>query len=140
SAKWQIKDNATSKSIHTDLTGTADFSNFVKQRLAIGPKGNHMPEAPELPQYPGRIGRALWENAVPDTIAFSPRLIGAGYRADKEPQAVFTGNFTPFAKGAIVPKGSSIAFDLPVEAARDLGITFMAAPYLTATLVDPSGM
>ncbi len=139
SAKWQIKDNATSKSIHTDLTGTADFSNFVKPRLAIGPKGNHMPEAPELPQYPGRIGRAVWENAVPDLIASSPRLIGAGYGADEGPKALFTGNSAPFAKGAIVPKGGSVAIDLPVKAARDLGLTFMAAPYLTATLIDPSG-
>lgn len=140
SAKWQIKDNATSKSIHTDLTGTSDFSNFVKPRLAVGPKGNHMPEAPELPQYPGQIGRAVWENAVPDSTAFSPRLIGAAYSAEEGPQALFTASkVAPFAKGAIVPKSGSVAIDLPVEAARDLGVTFMAAPYLTATLVDPSG-
>lgn len=28
-AIWSVKDNAQSKSIHTDLTGTKDFSDFV---------------------------------------------------------------------------------------------------------------
>jgi pimeloyl-ACP methyl ester carboxylesterase len=46
SAHWAIKDTGISNSIHTDLTGTKDFSNFVKPRLAIGPKGNHLPEMP----------------------------------------------------------------------------------------------
>ena len=55
SAVWQIKDNVLSKNVHTDLTGTADFSSFVKPRLAVGPKGDHnaeRPEQPQLPQYP----------------------------------------------------------------------------------------
>jgi pimeloyl-ACP methyl ester carboxylesterase len=46
SAHWTIKDTGLTDSIHTDLTGTKDFSNFVKPRLAIGPKGNHLPEMP----------------------------------------------------------------------------------------------
>lgn len=54
SAHWMIKDTGISNSIHTDLTGTKDYSDFVKPRLAIGPKGNHMPEAPDSPGRPGR--------------------------------------------------------------------------------------
>jgi pimeloyl-ACP methyl ester carboxylesterase len=46
SAHWIIKDTGLTDSIHTDLTGTKDFSNFVKPRLAIGPKGNHLPDVP----------------------------------------------------------------------------------------------
>jgi pimeloyl-ACP methyl ester carboxylesterase len=47
SAVWTIRDHALSKNVHTDLTGTADFSNFVKPRLAVGPRGDHNPEPPE---------------------------------------------------------------------------------------------
>ena len=71
SAIWQIKDNAKSKNVHTELTGTADFSAFVKPRLAIGPKGNHLPEAPEAPtlsNYQGGLSDGdaglLWEGIM----------------------------------------------------------------------------
>lgn len=55
SAHWTIKDNALTDSIHTDLTGTKDFTSFVKPRLAVGPKGNHNPEMPELPNRTGQM-------------------------------------------------------------------------------------
>jgi len=48
SAHWLVSDKALSDSIHTELTGTKDFTNFVKPRLAIGPKGNHMPAPPDI--------------------------------------------------------------------------------------------
>lgn len=49
SALWNVKDTGLTNSIHTDLTGTKDFSNFVKPRLAIGPKGDHNPDV-QLPR------------------------------------------------------------------------------------------
>jgi len=49
SAHWTVKDTALTDSIHTDLTGTKDFSNFVKRRLAVGPKGDHNPAMPDVP-------------------------------------------------------------------------------------------
>jgi pimeloyl-ACP methyl ester carboxylesterase len=53
SALWNIKDTSLTDSIHTEMTGTKDFTNFVKPRLAIGPKGNHNPEV----DLPGQIGQ-----------------------------------------------------------------------------------
>jgi triacylglycerol esterase/lipase EstA (alpha/beta hydrolase family) len=50
SAHWNVTDKGLTDSIHTELTGTKDFSNFVKPRLAIGPKGNHNPEMPQTPR------------------------------------------------------------------------------------------
>jgi hypothetical protein len=38
SALWQIKDRAFAPRIHTALTGKRDFEEFVKPRLALGPK------------------------------------------------------------------------------------------------------
>jgi pimeloyl-ACP methyl ester carboxylesterase len=49
SATGNIADSAKTKSIHTDLMSTRDFSDFVKPRLAIGPKGNHNPDMPAIP-------------------------------------------------------------------------------------------
>lgn len=49
SALWNVTDTAKTKSNHLDLNGTSDFSSFVKPRLAIGPKGNHMPDMPTIP-------------------------------------------------------------------------------------------
>lgn len=65
SAKWTIADTAESKSLHTDLTGTTDFSSFVKPRLAIGPRGSHEPDAPSLPQNPNQSSRNLNNNFAP---------------------------------------------------------------------------
>ena len=48
SAHWVVSDKALTDSIHTELTGAKDFTNFVKPRLAIGPKGNHMPAPPDI--------------------------------------------------------------------------------------------
>jgi hypothetical protein len=53
SALWNIADNAKTKSIHTDLMSTKDFSDFVKPRLAIGPKGNHNPDFLAVPVNAG---------------------------------------------------------------------------------------
>jgi uncharacterized alpha/beta hydrolase family protein len=49
SATGNISDSAKTKSIHTDLMSTRDFSDFVKPRLAIGPKGDHNPDMPAIP-------------------------------------------------------------------------------------------
>ncbi|HQZ94854.1 MAG TPA: hypothetical protein PLP21_00975 [Pyrinomonadaceae bacterium] len=48
SALWTVKDTGLTSSIHTEMTGTKDFTNFVKPRLAIGPKGDHNPAMPSV--------------------------------------------------------------------------------------------
>ena len=54
SALWTIKDTAQTSEIHTDLTGTKVFSDFVRMRLAIGPKGDHNPDFPPIPVNTGQ--------------------------------------------------------------------------------------
>ena len=142
SAIWRIKDNAKSKNVHTELTGTADFSSFVKPRLAIGPKGNHNPEAPELPQYPGSIGF----NAMPRLYGASFAELGsASVRLSLfnvgSPNGLtsITNEEPPFAKAVKVGPKQSIEVDIPVAAAQNLGITFMAFPDVSATLFNERG-
>ena len=128
SAKWQIKDNAESKNVHTELTGTSDFSSFVKPRLAIGPKGNHDPEVPELPNYPNQIGQRN---------IFGSYFINAGFSAKLSPEI---SDLRPdFAKSVkVAPKGA-VEIDIPVEQATNFGLTFMASNELSATLFDEKG-
>ena len=134
SAKWLIADNAESKSIHTDLTGTSDFSSFVKPRLAIGPKGNHMPEAPDASQFsmsepPASAGgqnRGPSADELLETLPLDEYVQQAGVAK-------------PWAKSVFVPSKQSIEIDLPVDAAQNLGLTFMADAKVSVTLIDPSG-
>ena len=124
SAIWQIKDNAKSKNVHTELTGTADFSNFVKPRLSIGPKGNHLPEAPEaptLPNYQGGISDG-------DAALYRGRRYGAAAGEDV------------FARWLTLEPGEQTELDMPIAAGTvDLGLTFIANASVSVVLVAPDG-
>ncbi|HMS10148.1 MAG TPA: hypothetical protein PKE66_11725, partial [Pyrinomonadaceae bacterium] len=124
SAIWQIKDNAKSKNVHTELTGTADFSNFVKPRLSIGPKGNHLPEAPEaptLPNYQGGISDG-------DAALYRGRRYGAAAGGDV------------FARWLTLEPGTQSEVEMQVAAGTvDLGLTFIANASVSVMLVAPDG-
>lgn len=131
SALWKIRDNALSKNVHTDLTGTADFSSFVKPRLAVGPKGNHAPEQPELPQYPNQSGRAL--NSPPVVM-----FVNASYMPQSLARAaVADDNSRPtFAKEVKLAPKQTLEVEIPVAAGANFGVTFMSGPQVSATLLD----
>lgn len=131
SAKWIIADNAESKSLHTDLTGTKDFSAFVKPRLAVGPRGDHNPEAPQTPAQTGEnrrneFGAVFMNAAVQNSSA-----------AATPPDANF---YKPnFAKAVKLAPKQSVELEIPVEEARNFGLTFMADASISATLFDDKG-
>lgn len=129
SAKWTVKDTAESKSLHTDLTGTSDFSAFVKPRLAVGPRGDHNPEMPELPN---RTGRAEQSN-------FGASFTNAAFRPAND-FALGANDLRPvFAKAVKLAPKQSIEIEIPVEAAQNFGLTLMAAPDVSATLFNDKG-
>lgn len=138
SAKWTVADSATSKSIHTDLTSTKDFSDFVKPRLAIGPKGNHNPEMPTI------TGQTK-TNQNPFGIMF----IGAAYKSGPAASADNSStdwnaeedgvNKPDFAKAVKLAPKQSIEVEIPVEAANNFGLTFMASNEISATLYNDKG-
>jgi pimeloyl-ACP methyl ester carboxylesterase len=135
SAVWKIKDSALSKNVHTDLTGTADFSSFVKPRLAVGPKGDHNPERPEqpaLPQYPNQINR----NAHAPS---APAFLGASYGTRAALRvAARDEDFRPsLAREVKLAPKQAVEIEIPVAAgAVNFGVTFMADPRVSATLAD----
>ncbi|HEX6125094.1 MAG TPA: hypothetical protein VFZ23_06940 [Pyrinomonadaceae bacterium] len=136
SAIWKIKDNARSKSLHTDLTGTSDFSSFVKPRLAIGPKGNHNPEAPDVPDLRGGTHGLKGAEQLGDDFArgIAPRIYGARHVAVED--ETLRGPAQPFAK-AVTLAGKQISeIEVPVETATNFGVTFMAVADVSITLLD----
>ena len=131
SAVWKIRDRAVSKNVHTELTGAADFSNFVKPRLAVGPKGNHNPEAPEMSRLRNRGG--LWPEA-PGFIkaSYTPfNAFASGADADD--------SRPDFAKELTLAAGQATEIEIPVPAAESFGVTFMANASVSATLIDEKG-
>ncbi|HKP68992.1 MAG TPA: proprotein convertase P-domain-containing protein, partial [Pyrinomonadaceae bacterium] len=107
-------------------TGTSDFSAFVKPRLAIGPKGNHTPEAPDASQF---TGMELQRERAPRVYGVRDLL------SDVVPASVAA----PFAKSSKLAAKGTIEIEIPVEAAANFGVTFMAMPDVSVTLISPSG-
>jgi hypothetical protein len=137
SAHWKIKDKAVSKNVHTDLTGTADFSGFVKPRLAVGPGGEHNPEPPELQQFPNRTTL----NRQRDD-AFGALFVNASYRVPQSAARAAAANdeFRPaFAKEVRLAPKQVLEIEVPVPAASNFGVTLMADPKVSATLADDKG-
>lgn len=127
SAIWKIADHGKSKSLHTDLTGTSDFSSFVKPRLAIGPKGNHNPEVPSADQYRGELN-------VIGSDAGATEFSGERFYGmrDASPAA-------PFARSVKLAPKQIVEIEIPVSDAANFGVTFMAVSKVSATLFDTSG-
>ena len=146
SAIWHVKDNALSKNVHTELTGTEDFSSFVKPRLAVGPHGKHDPEAPEQ--------TAFWKRADRDTSnPFAPFFVNASYEPGASAYSRLASraqtsaarddggeDFRPaFAKELTLAPKQSVEVEIPVPAGSDFGVTFMADAGVSATLFDERG-
>jgi pimeloyl-ACP methyl ester carboxylesterase len=128
SALWTIKDTAQTSEIHTDLTGTKVFSDFVRSRLAIGPKGDHTPDLPPIPVNNG-------EYRQNNSGAF---FINAAYHPNAE-NSVDDKYKPDFARRVKIPAKQSIEIEIPVQSALNFGLTFMALSDVSATLYDDKG-
>jgi hypothetical protein len=131
SAHWQIRDTGLSSSLHTDLTGTKDFSDFVKPRLAVGPRGDHNPAPPEVPgQLKGEANETQGNASkfyFADVSFLEPTGKGEN---DARPE---------FAKEVTVAPGQTTEIEIPVRAGANFGLTFMAQPSVSATLINDKG-
>ena len=133
SAKWIIKDTAESTRTHTELTSTEDFMSFVKPRLAISPKGDHNPDP--LPQMPNQTG----ENRANQ---FGAVYMNAAYRNESPAETLREVDYYKpnFAKEVKLAGKQSVEIEIPVEAAQNFGLTFMADPSISATLFNDKGV
>ncbi len=140
SAKWTIADTAESKNIHTDLTGTSDFSDFVKPRLAIGPKGNHNPEMPDIPTRTGQTNKSAFGTNFVNASWSEPSAVADGFNVSNRNANIDQNAFKPdFAKAIKIGAKQSVEIEIPVVQALNFGLTFMAASNISATLFDDKG-
>jgi pimeloyl-ACP methyl ester carboxylesterase len=125
SAFHNFADTKTTKSIHTELTGTKDFSDFVKPHLAIGPKGNHDPDNTPYTEQGGdglyRSGESFLANVVYQ-------------RGGEMKPEIF------FGQGTTIAAKQTVEMEITIPANTDgFGLTFLASPLVSATLVDAAG-
>lgn len=131
SAKWTIKDTGESKNYHTDLTGTEDFSNFVKPHLAIGPKGDHNPDLSDL--LDKKSGQ---NNQQGNGVMFMNASFQNQSEIPNQKSAIESPDFVKSVK--LAPK-QSVEIEIPIETAQNFGLTFMADSQISATLFDEKG-
>ena len=101
----------------------------MKPHLAIGPRGDHNP-SPDIPGmgWLPRSKRQYGASFTGDTFAASEFSRSAAVDAQQG-----------FARDLHLAARQSFEIDVPVEAARNFGLTFMADPNVSATLVDATG-
>jgi hypothetical protein len=128
SAHWTIADHALSKNVHPELTGTEDFSKFVKPRLAVGPRGDHNPDVQGL--QGNRNGAGMGTGGAMLYAAYRPRLASVTAPDALKPD---------FAKAVTLASKQAAEVSFPVSGATNFGVTFMASRELSATLIDDKG-
>jgi hypothetical protein len=116
SATWTITDVEQQSVLHTSMTGAAEFSSFVKPRVAIGPAKQ-------------RAGVKL---SALDATAYGLNAAGQ----EQTGSAAATPDFSRVVKLA---PGQTLNVDIPVKDARNFGVTFVAASKVSATLLDDKG-
>ncbi|QAY75837.1 triacylglycerol lipase [Sphingosinicella sp. BN140058] len=119
SATWQIEDAMQMDVSHADMMDTAPFSSFVRPRLAIGP---------------AKAKAAGAQTGMSGGGGGAPRIL----LIDDAPEAPEPGR-PDFAKVVKLAPGATIDMPLPVRDARNLGLTFVAAGTVSATLIDDKG-
>jgi pimeloyl-ACP methyl ester carboxylesterase len=132
SAKAGVKDSVETKGSSEDLLGAAHFSDFVRPRVAIGPKGDHSPEASQslnqIKQNPNHNLPSMFTNA-----SFKNGEVSASENLSDDNSAV------KFAKEVKMAANQSIEIEIPIEAASYFGLVFVAASEVSATLFDSRG-
>ena len=151
SAHWTIKDTAVTPYTHEELTGDKGlahfvndrptkgipiFTDFVKPRLAIGPRGDHNPDFSDL------LDKKSGQNYQPGNDMFSlkasrgPNALDEDLFENSSGNALLEVNFTKSVK--LSPK-ETIEIEIPVEQALIFGLTFMANAQTSATLFNDKG-
>jgi len=140
SAHWAIKDTGISSSLHTELTGTKDFSDFVKPHLAIGPKGDHNPDLSDLLNKKSGNNHQENKGVMFINASYSPisdlGMRNADFRLTNEQSKIEKPDFAKAVK--LAPK-QTVEVEIPVEDALNFGITFMADSQISATLFNEKG-
>jgi len=133
SAIWEINDFRYARSIHTDLTSEANFNYFVWRRLAVSWRGNQNPDN----NY--RANNERFENQNGREVQFVNAAFNRNSnRRDDNPTLSENLKFD-LAKEVALQSKQTTEIEIPVTVNSNSGITFMAAPTVSATLINDTG-
>jgi pimeloyl-ACP methyl ester carboxylesterase len=142
SAKYGVTDTGESNDLSNQLTSTKNFNNFVKPHLITGPKGTYPIEVRNDPTDWRR-----WQLAVSAVNPGSGRYQDASredlYRLvsyARESRTAVGEVSQPFSGEVMLAPKQTTEIEVPVEAAQNFGLTFMAPSTVTVSLIDGNGM
>jgi len=149
SATFGVSDTGQSNDLNYQLVDGKNFANFVKPHLVTGPKGTYPIEVKNDPtdwrrwQLQDGTGINLNSDIFGSYASANPLRRRVGGPSDSESSAPDVRTETPngsFAQEVTLAAGQSLDIDVAVEAAPNFGITFMADPSVSASLVDDKGV
>lgn len=134
SAKAGVSDAVETKSTSLDLLNAKYFSDFIKPRVAIGPKGDHNPALTEAAKNFQQLNRNPFNN-------FAHVFVNASFKNGEvsASENLSDDSAAKFAKEVKIAANQSIEIEIPIEAAPNFGLVFLAVPEVSATLFDERG-
>jgi hypothetical protein len=137
SALWEVADRRFAPREHTSLTGKEDFTAFVKPRLAVGPKGGGQAESAALEKITSDDFAGLNDNAANDRYGFAKYFVNAAYKRTETGQTSEDEVSGLIARKAVKLAAKQTAeIEIPVSTAAAAGVTLIAAPTVSASLID----
>ncbi len=160
SAKFGVSDTGESNDLNYQLVDAKNFGNFVLPHLITGPKGTYPLPVKNDPtdwrrwqlatqnydvnNTSGSLGGSPWMQPADTSYASIFGIDGPGIRAggpnasagDTQANTVAQ----TFAKELTVGPKQSVLIDLPVAAAPNLGLTFIAQPGVSVSLLNEQGV
>lgn len=129
SAKYGVADFAYSNDLNWQLVDAKNFGNFVKPYIVTGPKGNYpFP----VKSDPNDFDRWKMNGSFYGNLNDNFANVSLTDDASQNPQ-----NFNKELKLA---PNQSIEIEIPVEAAANLGVTFVAAKNVSVSLINDKGI
>jgi pimeloyl-ACP methyl ester carboxylesterase len=143
SAKYGVSDTGETNSLTNQMFDIRTFNNFVKPHLITGPKGTYPSEVVNDPtdwrrwqlrtsiNNPGS-GSGRYQDASREDLY---RMVSYA----RESAAPIGEVSQPFSGEVKLGPKQITDIEVPVEAAQNFGLTFMANPSVTVSLIDDKG-
>jgi len=131
SAKYGVADFAYSNDLNLQLVDGKNFGNFVKPHVVTGPKGTYpLPVKSDPNDFDRWKINGSWLNSTNNY--FANVSFGKNDELANNPQK--------FSKELeLAPKQVS-EIEIPVEAAQNFGVTFIANPQVSVSLINDKGV
>lgn len=151
SAIYGVEDHAYSNDFHDKLTNDRNMGMFVLPHVITGPKGTYprMPVRSDPNDWNRWNGKDHWapDSNVPWWSGNRPSYLDLYDRGSvvmaharkREAQPVYEGT-NNFSHEVKLAPGASTVVDVPVKAAANFGLAFMANSAVSATLTDDKGV